>query len=43
MLLALIDRDRKGTVYELFILLISALSILNAVVIGLSWITGGAA
>ena len=42
MLLALIDRDRKGTVYELFIL-ISALSILNAVVIGLSWITGGAA
>ena len=40
MLLAAIDRDRKGTVYELFILLLSSLSFFNAVAIGLSWMTG---
>jgi voltage-gated potassium channel len=38
--LAVVDRDRKGTVYELFILLISCLSIFNAVTVGLLWILG---
>jgi len=38
--LAGIDRDRKGTVYELFILLLSVLSIVNAVVIAVSWAAG---
>ena len=40
MLLAVIDRDRKGTVYELFILLLSGLSIVNAIVLALSWLAG---
>jgi voltage-gated potassium channel Kch len=35
------SRDLKGTVYELFILLLSILSILNAVVVVLSRIVGG--
>jgi voltage-gated potassium channel len=39
-LLAVIDRDRKGTVYELFILLISVLSIVNAVALALAWLAG---
>jgi voltage-gated potassium channel len=39
-LLAVIDRDRKGTVYELFILLVSVLSIINAVVLALAWLAG---
>jgi voltage-gated potassium channel len=39
-LLAVIDRDRKGTVYELFILLVSVLSIINAVVLVLAWLAG---
>jgi voltage-gated potassium channel len=39
--LALIDRDRKDTVYELFILLVSTLSIVNAVVLAVAWLTGG--
>jgi voltage-gated potassium channel len=38
--LAGIERDRKGTVYELFILLLSILSIANTVVLALSWIAG---
>ena len=40
MVLAGIDRDRKGTVYELFILLLSVLSIVNAVVVAASWLAG---
>jgi voltage-gated potassium channel len=39
-LLAVIDRDRKGTVYELFILLVSVLSIINAVALALAWLAG---
>jgi voltage-gated potassium channel len=35
-----INRDLKGTVYELFILLLSLLSIVNAVVVGVSRIFG---
>jgi voltage-gated potassium channel len=38
--LAGIDRDRKGTVYELFILLLAVLSIVNSVVVALSWLAG---
>ena len=39
-MLAGIERDRKGTVYELFILLLSILSIANTLVLALSWIAG---
>ena len=35
-----IDRDLKGTVYELFILLLSVLSIVNAIGVGLAQLVG---
>lgn len=35
-----IDADRKGTVYELFILLLSVLSIANTVALIMSWLIG---
>jgi len=40
MLLAGIDRDRRGTVYELFILLVSVLSIVNTAILAISWMAG---
>jgi voltage-gated potassium channel len=38
--LAGIELDRKGTAYELFILLLSVLSIANALALALAWIAG---